>query len=307
MTKQENYSKFLENAKIKHNNIYNYDKFIYKTARISGTIICPIHGDFEQRPDNHLQGKGCVKCGYNKLKNLFTKTKEKFVEESNIIHNNKFDYSKSNYVNDSTKVIITCPTHGDFEQVANHHINGQGCSKCKKEKTAETFNKKYGLSFIDRAKKIHGDKYDYSKVVYSKMKHNVIIICKKHGKFEQQASNHLSGRGCKICKNSLGESKIEIFLKDNNFSFEREKTFIDCKNKEVLPFDFYLEKFNLIIEFDGEQHFKPMGYFGGEKKLLYTQQNDKIKNEYCQNNNIRLIRISYTDVKNIENILTKFI
>jgi len=308
MKKQEkNYLKFLKNANIKHNNFYDYDKFTYETARIAGTITCPIHGDFQQRPDNHLQGKACKLCGISKLKTLFTKTKEKFIEESNLIHNNKYNYSKTDYINDSTKLIVICPIHGEFEQLANKHINGRGCPNCKGDKFTKSMNTKYSKIFIDRAKKVHGDKYNYSKVNYKKSSESIIIICQKHGEFKQIPYNHLIGKGCKLCKNSHGEVKIENYLCSKNIVFKREKTFIDCKNKEALPFDFYLEKYNLIIEFDGEQHFKPMGYFGGEKKLLYTQQNDKIKNEYCQNNNIRLIRIPYTEVDNIENILTKLI
>jgi very-short-patch-repair endonuclease len=303
MTKQENFLKFLENAAIKHNNFYNYDKFTYDTARIASTITCPIHGDFQQRPDNHLQGKGCKLCGINKLKNLFTKTKEKFIEESNLIHNDKYDYSKSEYINDSTKLIITCPIHGDFEQKPNDHLQGSGCLNCKSNRFSDSMNKKYSTIFIDRAKKVHGDKYDY--LEYTAMRKNMTIICKKHGEFKQRPDNHLKGNGCPSCDNSLGELLIENYLNNLNIKFKKEKKFDGCKNKEKLPFDFYIEEKNIIIEFDGIQHFEPIEFFGGQNGLKYRQKNDKIKNEYCKNNNIRLIRIPYFKIKEIDVILNK--
>jgi hypothetical protein len=306
MNKDKNFNKFIERAKKIHDNYYTYVNN-YSNARTNITIICPIHGEFQQRPDNHLQGKGCKLCGLNKLKILFTKSKEQFVNESNLIHNNKYDYSKSEYINDSTKLTIICPIHGDFYQKPNDHLQGAGCHDCKSGKFANSMNMKYSKIFIEKARQIHDNRFDYSKVKYNRMKDKVIIICNKHGDFEQLPYNHLMGNGCPICKNSIGENKIESFLKKNNFLFEREKTFDDCKNKEKLPFDFYLSDINTIIEFDGEQHFKPMGYFGGLKKLLYTQQNDKIKNEYCKNNNIRLIRIPYYEINNIEKILYEYL
>jgi very-short-patch-repair endonuclease len=302
MNKDKNFAKFLEKTKEIHNDYYTYGNN-YSNARTNMTIMCPIHGEFQQRPDNHLQGKGCKLCGIDKLKILFTKSKEQFVNESNIIHNNKYDYSESEYINDSTKLTIICSIHGQFRQSPNDHLHGSGCLKCKGKKFSASMNRKYSKIFIEKARQIHGDKYVYLKENYVAMRKNMKINCKKHGEFEQLPYNHLMGKGCKFCNNSHGETKIENFLIKNNFIFEREKTFENCRNKEKLPFDFYLEKYNLIIEFDGEQHFRPMGYFGGNSKLLYTQQNDIIKNEYCLNNNIRLIRIPFTEVDNVEIIL----
>ena len=303
MINEENYLRFIENAKLKHNNFYNYDKFEYTTARKPGIITCPNHGDFEQRPDNHLQGKGCKLCGINKLKILFTKTKEKFIEEANLIHNNKYDYTKTEYINDSTKLIIICLEHGNFEQKPNDHLQGSGCPECRFKRFSKTMNQKYSEIFINKAIKLHGYKYKYVTENYVAMRKNMKIICNIHGEFQQRPDNHLRGDGCPSCSSSLGENLIENYLINKNIKYEKEKTFEDCKNKEKLLFDFFIVSINTIIEFDGIQHFESIEYFGGESKLLYTQQNDKIKNEYCLKNNIRLIRIPYTKIKKIDEIL----
>ncbi len=242
-------------------------------------------------------------CGISKLKTLFTKTKEKFIEESNLIHNNKYDYSKTDYINDSTKLIVICPIHGEFEQLANKHLQGNGCKGCQKSKTASSFKTKYSEIFIDRAKKVHGDKYTY--LEYIAMRKNMKIICKKHGEFEQRPDNHLRGNGCPSCDISFGETLIQNYLNNSNIKFKKEKTFDGCKNKLKLPFDFYLEEKNTIIEFDGIQHYEPIDYFGGLEAFEYRKSNDKIKNEYCKNNNIRLIRIPYFKIKEIDDILAK--
>ena len=301
---KQNYEKFVDKANLIHNYYYSYEKYIYVNAKTKAIIICPEHGEFEQCSYNHLNGKGCKLCAINKNKKLFTKTKDKFIEEANFIHNNKYNYSKSLYINDSTKLTIICNIHGEFEQTPNKHLRGNDCPKCKHTKIKQTFNLNYSLIFIDKAKILHQNKYEYLRENYIAMRKNMIMTCKIHGDFTQRPDNHLRGDGCPLCNNSIGENLIEIFLKNNNINYIREKRFNDCINKEKLPFDFYLEDLNTCIEFDGLQHFKSIEFFGGDKAFEIRKQNDKIKNEYCLKSNIRLIRISYKEIKNINNILT---
>ena len=121
------------------------------------------------------------------------KWQKKFIEKARKVHGDKYDYSKVVYVNALTKVKIICKMHGEFEQVPSYHLSGNGCQKCggtKKLTIAE---------FIKRAKKIHGDKYDYSKVVYVNNHKKITIICSNHGEFEQRPYSHTQGQGCPKC------------------------------------------------------------------------------------------------------------
>ena len=147
--------------------------------------------------------------------------------------------------------------------------------------------------FIRKAKQVHKGRYDYSLVNYTRTHSKIIIICKKHGEFKQTPHKHLIGTGCPICQESKGENKIRLFLKSNNIIFISQKKFKDCKNIQKLPFDFYLPDYNTCIEFDGIQHYKPINYFGGVKRLKYQIFCDNIKSKYCLKNNIELIRIKY--------------
>ena len=150
--------------------------------------------------------------------------------------------------------------------------------------------------FIKDAKNIHGDKYNYSIVEYINTRTKIKIICPKHGIFEQTPNNHTSQKqGCPICKESRGEKKISEILKKLNINYVREYKFEACRNINPLSFDFYLITHNICIEFDGKQHFEPNEFFGGVEGYNKLIINDEIKNEYCKNNNIRLIRIRYDE------------
>lgn len=220
-------------------------------------------------------------------------TTEQFIEKSKSIYGDIFLYDKTVYVNVNSKVIVTCKIHGDYEQFVKVHYNGAGCTKCSRRSKHTT------KTFIEEAYKIHSDRYNYDKVVYGKNnKQKLTITCKIHGDFLQRANDHLSGKGCVKCAISDKMSKVVKDIRDvldmKNVSYEMEKTFDDCKNILPLRFDFYLPTFNMCIEYDGLQHFESCGW-GGEEKLKLTQKNDKIKNDYCIQNNIKLLRIKYDE------------
>ena len=128
------------------------------------------------------------------------------------------------------------------------------------------------------------------------------IECRKGHKFIQKVSNHLQGKGCPRCRESFGERMIDKFLTENKIEFIRQKKFSECKFEGLLPFDFYIPLKNIAIEFDGEQHFYPITVFGGEKEFIKTKIKDQIKNTFCEQNNIKLVRIAY-----YENISSKLI
>ena len=189
---------FINKANLKHNFKYNYDKLLYLNSNLKVVITCKEHGDFEQSANSHLNGRGCSVCS-NKKK----KTTEEFIKESNRIHNKIYDYSKTIYKNNNSKVIIGCKEHGEFEISPKKHIIGQGCSICSNRK------RKKSDEFIKIAKKIHKDKYSYEKVSYINNKTFVVITCKEHGEFKQKPNSHLTGYGCSKCVRKYNYSEKE--------------------------------------------------------------------------------------------------
>lgn len=296
MGKRLNTKEFVERSKIIHNNLYDYSLVNYVNKRTKVKIVCQEHGIFEQTPDHHLyQKNGCNKCG-----GTSKSTNSEFIIKAEKIYNNKYDYSKVEYVNNKEKVDIICSKHGIFQQRPNEHLNGNGCNKCgilKQIKHIEYDN----TIFINKANKIHNKLYDYSLVEYKEHKINVNIICPIHGVFKQKPTTHLQGCGCQKCKSSKGEEKIRNYLREKNISFKEQYKFDDCEYKNKLVFDFYLPEHNTCIEYDGKQHFKIVEYFGGRSGFMKRKHRDKIKNQYCIDNNINLIRIPYTNFDNIGN------
>jgi len=213
------------------------------------------------------------------------------------------------YVNNKIKVKLYCKECEHFFNIRpDAHLNGKGCNKCGyiKSSMKRMSTKEH---FIDICQKIHGDRYNYDKTKYTSTNKKVNIVCKKHGEFMQLASNHMSGAGCPKCSNSSGEDYISEKLKNMGIEYIREKSFDDCFNtitNSKYFFDFYLPEYNMIIEYDGKQHYFPIEFFGGEDNLIKTKLNDIHKTSYCYNKNIFLLRITYLDVDKIDLILNNF-
>jgi very-short-patch-repair endonuclease len=253
---------------------------------------------------------GCPLCGIKKRNECKKLTTEEFIKRAIKIHGFLYNYSKTEYENYNTPLCIICSNHKkpyEFWQTPHSHLNGKGCPLCNgtKKLTRE--------EFIKRAREIHGDKYDYSKVVYKNNFTKVCIIYNNHGKpyeFWQTPKDHLHGHGCFRYESSKGELKIVEFLTKNNINFDEQKTFEKCKYKNKLRFDFYLPSYNLCIEFDGIQHFVPTDFTSKStneeimKNFKLNQLRDQIKNEYCEKNGINLLRIRYDE--NIEEKLTEY-
>ena len=185
LTKDE----FEKRAKQIHGDKYNYDYVAYKDNRTKVTIVCSEHGPFPQKPDNHLNGEGCPDCGGNKKL-----TKDEFEKRAKQVHGDKYDYKKVDYVNKKTDVTIICPIHGEFEQTPDEHLRGLNCPYC-------LGRKRFNIDeFKEKARQVHGDKYDYNQVDYVNRATKVSIVCPEHGPFSQTPSKHLSGQGCPDCK-----------------------------------------------------------------------------------------------------------
>lgn len=224
--------KFIEKANLVHNFEYEYiDEYINSKKMIR--ILCREHGIFNQRPNSHLQGQGCSKCSFEKMKI----TNEKFIEISNNIHNFKYKYNDK-YINIKTKISIVCKEHGEFKQRPDSHMKGSGCNKC------------IGLSmdkslFIEKANSIHNKIYDYSLTDYINTRTKISIICKEHGEFKQTPNKHLVGRGCPKCGNKFGilEKKWldSLKIEENNRQVKIENYVVDGIDYET----------NTIYEFNG--------------------------------------------------------
>ncbi len=270
---------FIKRAQEVHGDKYDYSKVEYKDTKTKVCIICPEHGEFMQNPLRHLDGSNCPKCAHQS----YVDTKETFIEKARKVHGDKYDYSKVEYVNSHTKVCITCQKHGDFFMLPTNHLRGKGCIKCRDEMASKKMlsNTK---EFIEKARKVHGDKYDYSKVEYECSNKKVCIICPEHGEFMQTPNKHLSGSGCKKCHESKIETEIRVLLETNNIAYEDKKHFKWLKRQHL---DFYLPDYNIAIECQGEQHFTEMRY-RRKKPLEHTISLDKVKNLLCENNGVRL-------------------
>jgi very-short-patch-repair endonuclease len=227
-------------------------------------------------------------------------TKEQWINKAKSAHSDRYDYSLVVNPTYRTKVSIICKIHGIFDQLLGNHIDNKiGCPHCGNRARLTT------CSFIEKAKKVHGEKYNYSNTIYSGNKGKLSIICGKHGDFIQSATRHLTGDGCPSCNESKGERNIRNFLLRNKVTFESQKKFQNCKNKNVLPFDFYVPEMNTLIEFDGQQH------FGKSKGMKFDYEtiktHDQIKNKFAKENSIQLIRIPYTKLNKIDEILNNII
>ena len=259
---------FIKRSTDVHGGKYDYSKVIYNGLTKEVCIICPEHGEFWQMARYHLNGAGCPKCvGRNK-------TTEEFIKQSKGVHGNKYDYSKVEYKNSQEKVCIICPTHGEFWQDPHNHLKGAGCPRCAGLLKTDD-------EFIARAKEVHGDRYDYSKVKYIDAKTKVSVICKKHGEFLVSPVNHIFCKsGCPKCvdNSSKWENEVYEFIKDYYNNAEQSNRHI-LNGKEI---DIYIPELKLGIECDGLRWHNEQ----------YKEKNYHLeKTKEAEKNGLRLIHI----------------
>lgn len=288
-----NTTNFIQKSQAAHGDTYDYSNVVYINNSTPVTITCKIHGTFAQLPFNHTgygnsKARGCKQCAI--IKKVLMTDKE-FVDQANVVHKYKYDYSKVIYKGTDVKVAITCQKHGMWMQAPIKHLAGSGCPKCiGRHQTNQMF--------VDKARAIHGDTYDYSQVEYSRAHKKVSIICHVHGAFTMTPANHISRQqGCAECKKSKGEIEIKSILTTMGISFIQQHTFKDCVNPKTgrrLKFDFTIPSKNIIIEYDGIQHYKfTPRYHRNLDEFVQTQTFDNIKNQFCKDNGWILVRIMY--------------
>ena len=202
-TRSKNRCKTLEkDFKKVHGDKYTYNKFMYKQATVKSIITCPLHGDFLQNSNDHLNGYGCYYCGREIVERAKRKSIDTFIKEAKSKHGNFIDYSKVVYKNTSTEVILICPIHGEFKQQPNVHLVSKfPCPKCGKIDSG--IRRRIGTEeFIKKANILHKNAYSYIKTNYTNIDEKVIITCPLHGDFQQTPNNHLHGNGCPACGQS---------------------------------------------------------------------------------------------------------
>lgn len=296
---------FIERARKLYGDKYDYSKVEYIKSKKNVNIICPIHGEFTQTPDNHLHNHGCKYCAIEEQHKEQRKKLSVFIEQANKKHNNKYDYSKVNYTKNDVKVTIICPKHGEFKQRPNDHLSGKGCRKCSYEQRGIN-HRLTNKEFLEKAKLIHNSKYDYSLTKYNGYDNDIEIICSIHGAFQQNAYSHLQGHGCQKCNASKLELEIENALKENDIKYIPQ-----CNSRifhwlGLQSLDFYLPDYNIAIECQGDQHFQCVDFSGvNEERAInefdYTVERDKRKSTKCKENGVRLLYFTHKKFLKSEN------
>jgi hypothetical protein len=297
---------------------YAYSKAVYRGSSHKLLITCPEHGDFKQAPGDHLSGHGCAKCrnaatGAARRSNL-----EEFIEKARNAHHGKYTYANAVYVNSWTKLLITCPEHGDFEQIPNSHLSGTDCPQCGAAALSKAL-RSTTAEFIERAAQKHRGKYTYPRSVYVVSHARLVITCPEHGDFKQIPSDHLGGVGCPRCSESRGEQTIcqilDAILSGTGVGYSQEHRIRECRYKRPLPFDFALIESGAVVglvEYQGKQHYALPKFWGSSKEeadrqLTSVQERDAIKVRYAAANGIPLLVIPYLEFGNIEALVSGFV
>lgn len=301
MAKQKTHEEYVAEVAIKNPNIEVVDKYV--NAKTPILHRCKIDGhEWMASPTNILSGKGCPECAN---KNRADKNGISHDEYVRILHiKNPNIEVVGIYVNARTPVLHRCKIDNyEWMPIPDKVLSGQGCPKCAGNLKKTHAEYVYEVSLINPDIEVVG-RYINAK---TPILHKCLIDCHI---WNARPNDILMGKGCPSCIESKGEKTIRLWLNSHNISYISQNLFDNCKNKRVLPFDFYLPEYNCCIEYDGEQHFKPVDFANkgiewANKQLEIRKKCDVIKNQYCVDNNIKLLRIPY--FKNIEEELNNFL
>lgn len=276
----------------------------YKTNNQSIYHLCLKHNvKWKAFPSNILNGCGCRQCGNEKSSKSLSLSHSDYCDKLKIYNPNVIPIDK--YINNKTRINHRCLIHNyEWLTTPSSVLQGGGCPLCRSEKITEKQLKTHE-EYIEELSRINSDVECLDKYINATTA--ILHRCKIcNHQWNITPANLLFGYGCPQCNISHGEKYIKTFLDNNNITYIYQKRFVDCKDSKPLPFDFYLVDYNKCIEYDGLQHFKSIEFFGGEESFNTLQLHDKIKTEYCEQNNISLLRIPYYE-KDIETQLEQFI
>lgn len=254
---------------------------------------CLIDGyEWKAMPYNILYHTGCPKCS-GKMK----KTHDEYIKEVCSININI--EVVGTYIDAKTPILHRCLID-EYEWFAEptNILCGKGCPKCGGKMKKEHEQYVYEVSLINPDIEVVGR--------YVNAKTPILHRCKiDNCEWMSIPSNVLKGRGCPQCNESNGEHSVRLWLERNNITYIKEYLFDNCRDKYPLPFDFYLPDYNTAIEFQGRQHYEPVNVFGGKEQFELQIKHDKIKSDYCKQNNIRLLCIKYDE--DVDITLTDFL
>lgn len=280
---------FIKELKIINSNVeiiseYKGNKKNIKTRCLSHQLI------WDASPRSLLLGGGCKECRKEKISLSLSKDHQTFVQEMEFLHENIKVIGK--YEGNSKPLQCECKVcNNTIYPMPSNLLRGQGCKHCginsranKRRTSLDSINTR--IRNVNPNISLIGD--------FNIQNAKSEFECKRCGEqWSTKVLHVLNGHGCPRCNSSKGEKMLEEVLKGKNIDFVKQKRFDDCKNKRSLPFDFYLPELNVCIEYDGIQHYEPVDFFGGMEIYKYTKENDNIKDGYCKENGIKLIRISY--------------
>jgi Zn finger protein HypA/HybF involved in hydrogenase expression len=261
----------------------------YKGSNIKITVRCEKHHEpYEVKWGNFKSGKRCPHCKGETLSNHFKTSQEKVLKT---IQENELELINglSDFKNYKSEITVKCKHGHTYTTTYGVIKQGYGCPHCYG-------NAKLNLEFIK--KELYEVGYELIDDVYVNATTKLKMRCEHGHEFEMSWNKFKSGRRCPICLESKGEERIRLFFERNNIDYIPQYRFKDCKDKYTLPFDFYIPSLNILIEYDGEGHYKDI-YGNFEDRV----KKDLIKTNYCLEHNIKLIRIPYWEYDNIEVIL----
>jgi hypothetical protein len=303
--------------KLNNKDFYLTDNNFYMGSKSPLEFLCPIYKEIFYMPWGSIYNSGCgcsvcsgrVVSDKNRLSTLYSSIAKEWHPALNGDKKPQ-DFSHGSHI----RVWWKCSKCGyEWKTDIKHRKEGRGCPACSLQ--VVTDRNRLSITNPELITEWHPTKngslsvYDVSHGSTKK----VWWKCSECGReWKAVIYSRSIGNGCSRCTKSRGEKRISKFLEDKNIFYISDYRFDDCKNIKRLPFDFYFPNNNLIIEYQGLQHYAPVDFAGkgnlwAEENSNYTQKNDIIKKEYCKENNIELLEISYKDFDNIENILSKIL
>lgn len=302
----------LNRIKSKFGNLYEVDKNSVSKVTSPIRLNCKTHGWFEGLINNLINSSGCPHCKNAKTAIIRNKklklSRDEIIERFESIHGDTYSYRSARPDGINSIVKIHCAKHGYFEQKVSTHLQGKGCPDCGNEKRRMgQFLQQSEL--YSRLKQLNGDLFIYPPNLGLELREDVPIICREHGIFYQPLRIHLDGNGCSECSQSLGARRVSHWLNEHEINYEVEALIPAGKKGLPLRADFFLPDYNMYIEYDGEQHFKPIAFFGMDEKtsiLVFNEQKERdlAKENWILDNGFELLRIRFD--QNVELELEKY-